>query len=894
MKKLFKKEIRLLSILLSIFVVFGTFSSTWVAFAEEVKIDPLYNEEANEGEALEEADLPEDVDVTEAETDSEGEEKAPSVEEAEALEEGSEGPAEDAANDSKKSAEESTEELSGTPSEEAEEEVAETVTKEVVTETTTISQSAKNAATSDTAANKDGDQAQDAIYLDPKEGDDNNPGTKDAPVKTFDKAKALLLEKDLDVIYIMNTISAAGSLSLPSGKMLKRAPGFTGALISVDSGNELTLEDITIDGDETQTVMDSLVEVLGILNVHAGSVLRNNKLFDKHEEEYSTGESKGGAIYVARNGILNFVSGIIEKNYADLGGGVYVAGTMNMDGGEIRDNIGGDGGAIHAGSGGQINLNDGLITNNKALVYGGGISVGGANDWSNTPKLIMKGGTISENDCNRAGGGIFIQANSYGYIGAGDIIDNSSGNLNGLSDEHFTGGGIYVNGGYKKSNGVDDGVLELGKVFISDNISKGNGGGIANCPSSTLSIYMSNGVAIGKNYTTNFLMPWMLIREDMFITSKPVGQHSGNPTMYLSSIMLGGGKNGWINRRTGNAFEPIDDYFTLPNDTYYSLRNDVTDEDLERGFEKALVRIIGNSANRGRGGGIGSNGIVRIGVEYPEYGSLKVSKEVSGDEELKNKEFTFTVTLDYKITGKFGDMEFVDGIATFTLKDGESLTALDLIPDIEYTVEERDENGFLVSYKTGNTGSIVGGEESAVEVLNTQTVSVKGHKTWDDKDSPDRPSSITVRLYGDGEEVAVTEVSADSEWSFEFANLPKYKAGKLIEYTVEEDTVEGYEVSYDSSTDEEGNTSVEIKNTKPEIPDEPDIPRTGEPEPPTPDKPEPPTPDKPEPKVPSTPGKTPKVPQTGDENNILLWGSAFMLSVMLYVMARKVKKDQEK
>ncbi|HID1130028.1 TPA: DUF7601 domain-containing protein, partial [Clostridioides difficile] len=48
-------------------------------------------------------------------------------------------------------------------------------------------------------------------------------------------------------------------------------------------------------------------------------------------------------------------------------------------------------------------------------------------------------------------------------------------------------------------------------------------------------------------------------------------------------------------------------------------------------------------------------------------GNLTVTKEVGGTHGDKDKEFHFTITLDDKtISGKFGDMDFTDGVAAIT------------------------------------------------------------------------------------------------------------------------------------------------------------------------------------------------------------------------------------
>ena len=75
-----------------------------------------------------------------------------------------------------------------------------------------------------------------------------------------------------------------------------------------------------------------------------------------------------------------------------------------------------------------------------------------------------------------------------------------------------------------------------------------------------------------------------------------------------------------------------------------------------------------------------------------------------------------------------------------------------------------------------------------------EVVKVSGKKTWNDVESQlkDRPSSITVHLFADGAEVDSTTATANDNWTYSFGELPKFKAGKEIAYTVTEDTVTGY------------------------------------------------------------------------------------------------------
>ena len=109
--------------------------------------------------------------------------------------------------------------------------------------------------------------------------------------------------------------------------------------------------------------------------------------------------------------------------------------------------------------------------------------------------------------------------------------------------------------------------------------------------------------------------------------------------------------------------------------------------------------------------------------------------------------------------------------------------------EIVYTVKEDSVDGY--------TGTVDG-----MNITNKHTpitISINGEKVWVDDNDIDglRPESITVRLLADLEEVGFVKVSADNNWQYTFNDLPKYKEGKEINYTVIEDEVEHYEMSTD-------------------------------------------------------------------------------------------------
>lgn len=89
-------------------------------------------------------------------------------------------------------------------------------------------------------------------------------------------------------------------------------------------------------------------------------------------------------------------------------------------------------------------------------------------------------------------------------------------------------------------------------------------------------------------------------------------------------------------------------------------------------------------------------------------GDLTVSKTVAGSLGEKDRKFHFTVNLnDPSVRGKYGDMIFTDGEADFTLKHGESKTAMGLPGGVTYEVTEQEANqdGYTTEM-TGQSGTI--------------------------------------------------------------------------------------------------------------------------------------------------------------------------------------------
>ena len=137
---------------------------------------------------------------------------------------------------------------------------------------------------------------------------------------------------------------------------------------------------------------------------------------------------------------------------------------------------------------------------------------------------------------------------------------------------------------------------------------------------------------------------------------------------------------------------------------------------------------------------------------------------------------------------------------TLTLSSGNNWTGtfsgLDKYKDgkeITYTIEEVSVNGYsTVVTGDASTGFMITNSHTP------ETISISGSKTWDDANDQDgkRPESITVSLLADGSKVAEKEVTASDNWTWTFESLPKYKDGKLVNYSIQEEAVPGYTPSY--------------------------------------------------------------------------------------------------
>ena len=195
-----------------------------------------------------------------------------------------------------------------------------------------------------------------------------------------------------------------------------------------------------------------------------------------------------------------------------------------------------------------------------------------------------------------------------------------------------------------------------------------------------------------------------------------------------------------------------------------------------------------------------------VEVTVPGYNSEVTGDPVSG--------FTITnnytpETVDVTVTKNWNDNNDQDGkrpssITVNLLADGTKVDSREIQAAADGTWTAKFEK--LAKYKDGKeikyavTEESVVGYKSSIDnftITNShdpEKINISGTKVWNDNNDQDgkRPTKITVQVLKGEQVVAEVEVSAETDWKFEFKDLPKYEKGKEITYELKEVSVEHY------------------------------------------------------------------------------------------------------
>ena len=187
---------------------------------------------------------------------------------------------------------------------------------------------------------------------------------------------------------------------------------------------------------------------------------------------------------------------------------------------------------------------------------------------------------------------------------------------------------------------------------------------------------------------------------------------------------------------------------------------------------------------------------------------IKVTKTwADGDNKNNTRPTSITVVLmngDKEVESH--EITADDWSYTFT-----NLPVFDGNTEIKYSVKEVEVDG----YKTTIDG---------FDITNTLLTSISVKKVWDDKENYEglRPDSVTINLYANGESVDSVELNEENEWKYTWSVLAYDEDGEAIEYTIDEEKVEGYDTAILGNA-EEGFTVINTHSgTGGDVPENPD------------------------------------------------------------------------
>lgn len=232
-------------------------------------------------------------------------------------------------------------------------------------------------------------------------------------------------------INVTGTVTMKYSVTIGEGHVTVTGGGtierynLLGRFFDVEAGGTLTLDGVTLDGNNIPTKNCAVYVYSGgeVIMNDGSSIINNTK---------DESEGKGGAVELYGKFTMNGgkISGCKARNY---------------------------GGAVYMRDGSEFIMNDGIIENNKTTLsyaeYGGGAF------YVRKAQLTVNGGTIQNNSSN-SGGAIYNSSFGKTSIKGGKIINNTAAG----DDAH--GGAIF--------HSCREGALSVLQIGGDANIDKGN------------------------------------------------------------------------------------------------------------------------------------------------------------------------------------------------------------------------------------------------------------------------------------------------------------------------------------------------------------------------------------------------------------------------------------
>lgn len=320
--------------------------------------------------------------------------------------------------------------------------------------------------------------------------------------------------------------------------------------------------------------------------------------------------------------------GVIESNIASFGGGginLFGNASTIMNGGKITKNTSANGGGVNA-----MDLYVWGASDTRLEVPGEKKGFGGtAEEWAkySPAEFILNDGEISHNTAVRTGGGVNIISNKV-LLRGGNISHNDGG-----AKYQGQGGGIYI--------ATHTYTAQLENVLITDNKAEFVGGGIWMCPTGSTEIYVTKGGAVFGNNATKYGND--LAHDNYGATGAyktKLAQRMpglGEAAYYLDGSDKGDPRFNAANPGPEQVYQGDVPESARDANKVYKTRliseglQQVSTDKAREGARLHTKLVISNNTSY-RGGGIGTNGGVRIGYSDKELHVKKIWKDEKGGE----------------------------------------------------------------------------------------------------------------------------------------------------------------------------------------------------------------------------------------------------------------------
>ncbi len=585
--------------------------------------------------------------------------------------------------------------------------------------------------------------------------------------------------------------------------------------VALNSGATMVMNGGEISKGETDTSAGAYGEVGGIgvfngahLTINGGKVTQNTGwigninvfswIWDCPARDEDTTSTRA---------TFEFNDGEISEGDASFGGGginIFGNADVTMNGGTIENN--------HAGNGGGVNAMDLFVWGAAGTwqeVAGDGFNCTKAKygepnteAWTKLSPggFTMNGGSIIGNSASRTGGGVNVVSNGV-HLNAGTIEGNTASQQ---------GGGIYVatksyTAHFKDTLITKNSATDGGWVAV--------GGGVWLCPTGSMLIHVTNGVAVFDNEspTTATDHHW---GDD--IAHDAYGG-STSARMLIDSHMLGGGeptlyKDGGFNQPRFDAenpgkkqvFDGEERESDETSDYRTSLHNaglkTITDQNAKNNAN-SWARLIITKNQSPRGGGIGSNGGLEFGT--PEKTEVKVSKAWKDSKGNDLVDEASKVAVKVQLVGSVGGEKFyigqpaelnADNKWTHTFKDlPKTKTVKGEQVEVTYSVEEQGVDGT-------NTVKLEGTAQDGLKITAPLAMSPVNVQLLQSTDG--------INTSPVGDPVVLDETN---DWTHTFEGLPTTKTTGdedsenteelNISYSVKELGVSGFTIKVEGDTE---------------------------------------------------------------------------------------------